>query len=167
MDHRTLQGEAEKLLQKMSLAPPREPGERLRPEDEARILELAAAGVTQMEIAAQIGCHQSTVSRTIAVYADTRGLARKFLEAKAIDVARDLVAAAKDRPAQALKLLGKLDVVRDETVGGSDAVQVNVIVGQPGQPAGPDPITVTTEAKVGAAGVLAPVDARGTSSSER
>jgi hypothetical protein len=142
MDHRTLQGEAEKLLQKMTLVPPREPGERLRPEDEARILELAAAGVTQIEIAAQIGCHQSTVSRTIADYADTRGLARKFLEAKALDVARDLVAAAKERPAQALKLLGKLDVVRDDAAEGGNESRVVVLVGMPGHPAGPDPITV-------------------------
>jgi hypothetical protein len=36
-------------------------------------------------------------------------LARRFLEAKALDVARDLVTAAKERPAEALKLLGKLD----------------------------------------------------------
>jgi IS30 family transposase len=145
MDQRTLQGEAEKLLQKMHLAPPREPGERLRSEDEARILELAASGVTQLDIARAVGCHQSTVSRTIADYADTRGLARRFLETKAIDVAQGLVAAAKDRPAEALKLLGKLDVVRDDEH--KSAVGVQVIIGDRERPA-IDASTITVRAVV-------------------
>ena len=42
-----------------------EPGEKLRPIDEATILERASARESQVEIAETIGCHQSTVSRTL------------------------------------------------------------------------------------------------------
>jgi hypothetical protein len=111
-----LQGQAEALLDSMKMVPPREPGEKLRAADEAQILELHAAGHSQTDIARAVGCHQSTVSRTIADYDDSRPLARKYLDARAVDIAKRLVAEAP--PAVALKLLGKLDVVRDDAVAG-------------------------------------------------
>jgi hypothetical protein len=81
-----LQTDANALRQAMQLVPPREPGEKLRPGDEAKILELHAGGHTQTDIARAVGCHQSTVSRTLAEYDDSRPLARKYLEAKALDI---------------------------------------------------------------------------------
>ncbi len=57
MDATSLQVEAEKLLAKMQLLPPREPGEKLRAADEAKILHLVGEGWTQERIAAEIGCH--------------------------------------------------------------------------------------------------------------
>ena len=53
----SLRHEAEKLLESMSLVPPREPGEKLRAADEAKILELHANGQSQTDIARAIGCH--------------------------------------------------------------------------------------------------------------
>jgi hypothetical protein len=56
----------------------------------ARILELAAAGMTANGHRSGVGCYQSTVSRAIADYAIREGGAEVFpLEAKALDFARD------------------------------------------------------------------------------
>jgi hypothetical protein len=44
MNPETLRSEADALLKHMSLVPPRQPGEKLRPIDEATILEMASAG---------------------------------------------------------------------------------------------------------------------------
>lgn len=110
----------------MALVPPREPGDPLRPRDEARILELTEEGWTQERIAAEIGCHQSTVSRTLAEYDDSRPLARKHLEANALALARRFV--EESRPAEILKMMGKLDVVRDDDYGHGE-MQVAVVIG--------------------------------------
>jgi hypothetical protein len=126
-DTDSLSVEAEKLLARMPLVPPREPGEKLRAADEAKILELHAAGKTQTDIARVIGCHQSTVSRTIAEYDDSRPLARKYLESRALEMTRRLVTDAK--PETILRVLGKLDVVRDDGTGGSDDYGPTVYVG--------------------------------------
>jgi IS30 family transposase len=91
MNQDNLQAEAEKLLQLMRDLPPRELGEKLRPIDEATILELAAAGKSQTEIAQIVGCNQSTVSRTLAEWADSRGLARKYAEAKSLEMMQRFV----------------------------------------------------------------------------
>lgn len=132
----TLPSAAEALLRTMPQRPPREAGERLTETDEALILELSRAGLTQERIATQIGCHQSTVSRTLAEYDDSRPLARKYLEAKALAMTRRFVEEAK--PEAVLRMLGKLDVVRDDVAPRAVAA-VQVIVGTPGHPAGPDP----------------------------
>ena len=126
----SLTADAEKLLERMTRMPPREPGDKLRPEDEARILELAELGPghgwTQEKIAAAIGCHQSTVSRTIAAYTDTGALAQKYLRAKAHDMVRRFVAEAKS--AEILRMLGKLEVVRDDHAHGAQ-LGVQVVLG--------------------------------------
>jgi hypothetical protein len=124
-----LNGEAEQLLERMQIAPPREAGEKLRPIDEATILELAAAGRSQVEIAGIVGCHQSTVSRTLADWADSRGLARKYAEAKSLEMMKRFVADAS--PAEILKMQQKLDVVRDERQDGGGLARV-LVVNQPG-----------------------------------
>jgi hypothetical protein len=113
----------------MRLVVPREPGEKLRPIDEATILELAAAGKSQIEIAAVVGCHQSTVSRTLAEWADTRGLARKYAEAKSLEMMKRFVAEAS--PPEILKMQAKLDVVREDKQGGD--THVVLTIGQPGR----------------------------------
>jgi transcriptional regulator with XRE-family HTH domain len=118
----TLQTEAEKLLEKMRLAPPREPGEKLRPSDEVMILRLNDEGLSQEKIAEQVGCHQSTVSRTLSEYDDSRPAARKYLEARALDMTRRFVQDAD--PATILKMLAKLDVVREEAASAQLGVQI-------------------------------------------
>lgn len=49
------------------------------------------AGKSQMEIAQVVGCNQSTVSRTLAEWADSRGLARKYAEAKSLEMMKRFV----------------------------------------------------------------------------
>jgi len=143
-DKSQLTTEAERLLERMKLVPPREPGEQLRPADEARILALAAKGVSQTDIAKEVGCHQSTVSRTIAQYDDSRPLARKYLEARALDLTRRLVEGAK--PETILRVLGKLDVVRDDGQDADPGSQTLMLIGSPLPDAGwrfqPDDVVV-------------------------
>jgi hypothetical protein len=107
-----LQAQADALRSHMELTPPREPGEKLRAADEAKILELHAQGASQTDIARAVGCHQSTVSRTLAEYDDSRPLARKYLKSKALEMTKRLVTDAK--PETILRVLAKLDVVRDD-----------------------------------------------------
>lgn len=137
MDQR-LQDEAQALLARMHDLPPREPGEKLRPIDELRIVEMAQKGETQEAIAAVVRCDQSTVSRTVAKYQDTRPLARKRLEAEALNMVERLVTDAK--PQTILKIMGKLDVVREDNERG---VTVNnaVMIARPDDPStwGPMP----------------------------
>jgi len=118
----------------MTLVPPREPRESLRPIDEATLLELAAAGKSQTEIASIVGCHQSTVSRTLAEWADSRGMARRYAEAKSLHMMKRFVAEAS--PAEILKMQQKLDVVRDDRLehGGN---QVVIVLGTQAQPLQP------------------------------
>ena len=130
-DTESLPGAAEKLLSVMECLPPREPGEKLRPIDEATILELAAEGKSQTEIARVVGCSQPTVSRTLAEWTDRRGLARKYAEAKSLEMMKRFVNEAS--PADILKMQAKLDVVReDRQIEQHDRVIINV--GMPGNP---------------------------------
>jgi Homeodomain-like domain-containing protein len=131
MNQHNLQAEAKKLLQLMREAPPREPGEKLRPIDEATILEMAAAGKSQTEIAQIVGCNQSTVSRTLAEWADSRGLARKYAEAESLEMMQRFVKEAS--PADILKMQSKLDVVReDKEAAKNTGIVINI--GAPGNP---------------------------------
>ena len=138
-DTASLSVEAERLLEQMQLVPPREAGDRLRPIDEATILELAAAGKSQTEIAAIIGCNQSTVSRTLAEWADSRGLARKYAEAKSLEMMKRFVTDAS--PAEILKMQQKLDVIRDDRQEGGN--QFIVMLGTADHPLQPPDIDVT------------------------
>lgn len=126
-DHE-LQGDAAELLGTMQRTPPREPGEALRSSGEARILEFASKGWTQGRIAAEVGCHQSTVNRTLAEYDDSRPMAVHYLRAKALDMTKRLVEDAK--PETILRVLAKLDVVRDDKDGGEREPETRIFVGR-------------------------------------
>jgi hypothetical protein len=89
---------------------------------------LHAQGVSQTDIARAVGCHQSTVSRTLVEYDDSRPLARKYLESKALDMTKRLVTDAK--PETILRVLAKLDVVREDAQGAGTSVVI--AIGQPG-----------------------------------
>jgi ParB-like chromosome segregation protein Spo0J len=105
-------------------------GGSLSPDDRALILRLGAKGISQTEIAKVVGCHQATVSRTLALL-DTRTEARMILESGAAKLAQTVV--DTDDAAIALKALGKVDVVRDDAHGGGNN-NVVLLIGQPGQP---------------------------------
>ena len=93
-------------------------------------MDLREQGRTQEHIAAEIGCHQSTVSRTIADPDDSRGLARRLLNAKAHAMAQRFIDEAK--PAEVLQMMGQLDVVRDDRAQ-MTTVGVRVVLGVPGR----------------------------------
>ena len=126
-----LHQDVQALFARMQELPPREAGEKLRPIEELRIIEMTRKGETQEAIAAAVKCDQSTVSRTVARYEDTRPLARKRLEAEALNMVERLVTDAK--PETILRVMGKLDVVRDD-----DARRVSVtnavMIAQPDRP---------------------------------
>src|SRR5262245_55848606 len=123
--------DAQELLTQMAHLAPREPGERLRAADEAKILEMHGQGYSQTDIASAVGCHQSTVSRTLAEYDDSRPLARRVLEAKAVEMARRLVTDAK--PETILRVLAKLDVVRDDGRGVQEEGGTFIVSGSGGR----------------------------------
>lgn len=135
MEQDDLQEHARQLLERMKEVPPREPGDTLRDSDKARILDLREQGKTQEQIAAEIGCHQSTISRTLDEFEDRRGLARRLLNAKAYVMAQRFIDEAK--PAEVLRMMGKLDVVRDDQMEGT-SVGVQVVIGMPALPPYPD-----------------------------
>lgn len=119
---------------------------KLSPADRALILSLTARGQTQAAVATIIGCDQSTVSRVISRYKlDTRADARALLEASALEMAESVV--TKGDPALHAKMLGKLDVVRDDKPQSGVDSGVVVIIGQPGQPVGL-PVMPVIEARV-------------------
>jgi hypothetical protein len=109
-------------------------GGPLSPDDRALILRLGAKRMPQAEIAKVVGCHQATVSRTLALL-DTRKEARTILESGAAKMAQTVV--DTDDAAIALKALGKLDVVREDTHAGGNT-NFLLVVGQPGQPTPPE-----------------------------
>ena len=104
----------------------------------ALVIQLTDQGKTQVEISQLLGVADSTISRTLAEFGDTREIARKRLEAGALKLART-VANTKDA-AVALKTLGKLDVVREDQAGAGTSVLI--AIGQPGSALAPPDIMI-------------------------
>lgn len=106
---------------------PRKPGRgsQLTKREISLCLQLAEAGKTGREIAQVLGVSDSTISRTLETWGDTRPLARRLLEARATQLAQTVV---KTKNADvALRALGKLDVVREDQV--SSGNQMVVVLG--------------------------------------
>jgi len=130
-----LLGDAAALSARMAQAPPREAGEPLRWQDKARIVDLWQAGQTQEAMADAIGCHQSTVSRTITDLDDSRPFARTLLDANAAAIVQSILDGMKGASlAEKTKLLGKLDVVRDDHQQSSSGSNVVICIGSPELP---------------------------------
>jgi hypothetical protein len=118
---------------------------RLTLAQEAQIVRLAAEDLNQTQIAEVIGCSQSAISRVLSEFTNTTAAARKLLEASALQASRDWVsslgpAAEKGDHKPARELLQAVGVVQKD--GPTQAHQVQVVVGMPGQTALPDPFTV-------------------------
>ena len=101
-------------------------------------LKLESEGKKQTEIAAIMGIHQSSISRALSKFPDSRVTARRRLIAAADNAAIHVLTAMKqaaDRGdgAVALEVLDRLDVLpnKKHTAGGSGAPQVVVVVGAP------------------------------------
>jgi ParB-like chromosome segregation protein Spo0J len=122
---KTLQQQATEMLETIDTVEGEKKYARLTPSDRALIFRLAAKGnITQAEIAKAVGCDPSTVTRTLQLL-DTRSEARTILESGAARLADTVVKTAD--AGIALKALGKLDVVREDTA--PSGPQVMVVLG--------------------------------------
>ena len=117
------------------------------------ILHLSSEGKTQVEIAQRLACSQAAISKALKrLGVDTTTLAEHHFKSRSYFVARRLtrIAEKSEDEDAAIKAGGKaLEAagLTGQRVSGSGAVQIQVNVGMPGQPAGPDPLTVHVEAK--------------------
>jgi predicted transcriptional regulator len=120
-----------------------------------RVLELNAEGHSQAKIGQMLGCSQQTISDALRrLGGDTTRLATHHAKAKAYAAARRLARiTAEGKDEHAIKAAGKLLEVAGVTDNGKSKqdIGIQVIVGMPGKPAGPDPFgdaDVVIEAKV-------------------
>jgi IS30 family transposase len=105
---------------------------RLTNSDRAYILKAHADGLTQVEIAKRLGCHQSTVSEWLSDVQDSTELATAYLRGQALKMSQDIV---KDgRPADKVATLKGLSVLADQQqssvtviVGGSGQVNIGIV----------------------------------------
>ena len=108
---------------------------RLTDVDRAFILRLHDKGRTQVEIAQQVGCAQSTVSEVLDAFGDTTPEAKRYLRGQALRMARNIVeeGQAKDHVA-ALKGLSVLadDVSQGLTIQiGGDGHDIKIALLSP------------------------------------
>jgi transcriptional regulator with XRE-family HTH domain len=111
-------------------------------------LRLIEAGKTQTQAAEIIGCCQSTISRLVLDFTDTRIAAKARLANASLKVTEaaiegSVIAAAGGKPEAALEILDRLEVAVKRQPDGGRGSQVNIVIGMPGQPAGHDPILVS------------------------
>lgn len=112
------------------------------------MLSLRKQGLTQTEIAQQLNCAQSTVSRVLDDYIDSRELAKRRAHNLALKVVTaaiegSIVAAADGKPEAALEVADRLGVLEKRQQDSGKGHQVNIVIGMPGQAAGPDPIALS------------------------
>src|SRR3954462_7824857 len=87
------------------------------------ILKLKDDGFTQVEIAQRLGRSQSTISDILEAFADTRDLAKRYLDGQAAKMAENIV--INGRAADHVKVLEGLEVLKAHDV----SPIVNVLVG--------------------------------------
>ena len=110
---------------------------RLNPLDIAYILKAAAEGHEQKTIADRLRCTQPSVSKVLRQYTPTDSLAKQFIRATALIVAKASVVAAlkaarRGRGEECLEILDRLDVLPKRQVeDGRARVQIAVMI--PGQ----------------------------------
>lgn len=122
------------LVEAQTSAPPAHTPKysRLTRSDIGTLLKLKRDGLTQVEIAKRLGCHQSTISKWWDEFEDTRDLAKGYLAGASLRMAQNIV--KKGRAADHVKALEGLEVLSNQDVkggltiviGGHAQVQVNV-----------------------------------------
>ena len=110
------------------------------------ILNLAREGKQQVQIAHMLGVHQSTIARALAkLGVDTTELAKHRAAASAYRRVARLDTWTKKRDSIGLKAAQELNQIAGLT-GNADgkgvSVGIQVVIGMPNQPAGPDPLTL-------------------------
>lgn len=115
---------------------------RLTRAEISALLKLHEAGKTQVEIAQALGCSQPTVSYWLNEYGDTRSEAVYTLRNGAQKLAERIVKQAD--VTESIDVLERLEVIapkhQEASRGG-----VQIIIGMPGSPAGPDPLIQVNE----------------------
>lgn len=112
---------------------------RLTRAEVGALLNLHKAGKTQVEIAQALGIDQSNVSRWLDKLVDTTELAKHTLRNSASTLAKRVVKNANVE--ESLEVLDRLEVLPKRQTE-ARAGGVNIVIGMPGQPAGPDPVVV-------------------------
>ena len=113
---------------------------RLSRRKEARILQLADDGVLQTQIAKTLGISDAVVSETLSTWADTRPIARRLCESRALELADRATKHAK--VPEAIHLLEDMGVLAPPQQHRGASVQI--VIGMPDQALGVSP---TFEAK--------------------
>lgn len=112
---------------------------RLSRQEVGLLLKLHEAGKTQTEIAETLGCSQPSVSRWVSELCDTRTEAKQVLHNGAQKLAKRVVSEASVE--QSLDVLERLEVITPRVQQDSLRTAVQINVGMPGTPAGPDPLS--------------------------
>lgn len=111
------------------------------------MFRLRGLGKTQQEIADVLGVAVSTVNEHLQQLTDTRELAKGIAKAAAAPLTERVIAQADVD--QALEVLDRLDVLPKRIVD-SHASSINIMIGMPGHPAGPDPFDLDASTVVDA-----------------
>ena len=111
--------------------------------DIALMVQLAEEGKTQAEIAQRLGLSQPTVHYHLSQFAKpTRELAERLMDASLLNDAQRLndiaEKGAADEAIKAIKLKWQARKMVDDAKSNSN-IGIQVVIGMPGQPAGPDP----------------------------
>lgn len=105
----------------------------------ALLLKLHEAGKTQVEIAQILGCSQPSVHGWLEKFRDTRTEAIYTARSGAQKLVERVLKQANVE--ESLEVLDRIDVLPKKQRE-SSGNQLNVIIGMPGQPAGPDPVVI-------------------------
>lgn len=112
---------------------------RLTRAEVAALLNLHRAGKTQVEIAQALGIDQSNVSRWLDKLIDTTEVAKHTARNAAQKLVERVI--KHSNVEESLEVLDRIDVLPKRQIEGNRS-QVNIVIGMPGQPAGPDPLLV-------------------------
>ena len=99
-------------------------------------IKLRDEGLTQEQIAQRLDRDQTTISDVLLNFTDTRPIAQLKLRNSAVRFAERVIQRADVD--QSLEMLDRLEVVPRRQVDHSKANQVNIVIGMPGKPVGPD-----------------------------
>jgi predicted transcriptional regulator len=103
---------------------------RLTFDDQKILRAMRDAGKTQVEIAAVLGCSQSTVSKFLSTWTDTRDEARDILRHSASRLAKRIVNGRSE--AVAVEVLDRIGVTeRPAAASQGNKGQITVIIGAP------------------------------------
>ena len=99
-------------------------------------LKLRDEGKTQDEIAQCLNRDRSAIAKLLLSFVDTRPLATLRLHNRALGFAETVIRDANVE--ESLEMLDRLEVVPKRQIDQSKANQVNIVIGMPGHPIGPD-----------------------------